>query len=175
MGVEVLTFRFFACLLRACLLVRSLVLLDCLEILPGKQEGYWKFRCSLYIIFGGWMINVRIFVCHLLLVAPFTAWLVFVPTLPICAETSNDTDRRVAELRESLVEEGRRRQLMYEERRWAAASELRRVRAEEAAVKEKEGMLRLWLQVLEALSVSKCVLFCQFPFPGLVGKVEVFR
>lgn len=55
--------------------------------------------------------------------------------------------RRVAELREGLVEEGRRRRLHYEERKWAAQSELRRVRAEETAVGEKDGMLRLLLKV----------------------------
>lgn len=64
----------------------------------------------------------------------------------LCLHEQN-ANRRVAELREGLVEEGRRRQLLYEERRWAATSELRRVRAEQAAVKEKEGMLRLWVQV----------------------------
>lgn len=58
-----------------------------------------------------------------------------------------NANRRVAELRESLVEEGRRRQLLYKERRWTTTSELRRVRAEQVAVNEKEGMVRLWLQV----------------------------
>lgn len=55
--------------------------------------------------------------------------------------------RRVAELREGLVEEGRRRRQLYDERKWAAQSELRRVLAERAAVREKEGTLRLLLQV----------------------------
>lgn len=62
--------------------------------------------------------------------------------------------RRVAELREGLVEEGRRRKLLYEEKRWAAQSELRRVRAEDTAVWEKTGMLRLLLQVSRGGSVA---------------------
>lgn len=37
---------------------------------------------------------------------------------------------------------------MYDEKRWAAQSELKRVLAESNAVQEKEGMLRLLLQVL---------------------------
>ena len=41
----------------------------------------------------------------------------------------------------------RRRRQLYDERKWAAQSELRRVLAESAAVREKEGMLRLLLQV----------------------------
>lgn len=45
------------------------------------------------------------------------------------------------------MEEGRRRRQLYDERKWAAQSELRRVLAERAAVREKEGMLRLLLQV----------------------------
>lgn len=36
---------------------------------------------------------------------------------------------------------------MYNERKWAAQSELRRVRAEKVAVEEKEGVLRLLLKV----------------------------
>lgn len=55
--------------------------------------------------------------------------------------------RRVAELRETLVEEGRRRRHLYDEKRWAAQSELRRVLAESNAVQEKERTLRLLLQV----------------------------
>lgn len=53
----------------------------------------------------------------------------------------------MAELRESLVEEGRRRRQLYEERKWAAQSESRRVLAERAAVGEKEGMIRLLVKV----------------------------
>ena len=45
------------------------------------------------------------------------------------------------------MEEGRRRRQLYEERRWAAQSELRRVLAEKTAVEEKDGMLRLLLKV----------------------------
>lgn len=63
--------------------------------------------------------------------------------------------RRVAELREGLVEEGRRRRQLYDERKWAAQSELRRVLAEREAVREKEGMLRLLLQVC-ILGASPC-------------------
>lgn len=57
------------------------------------------------------------------------------------------TIRRIAELREALVEEGRRRRQLYDEKRWAAQSELRRVLSEKVAVQEKEGMLRLMLKV----------------------------
>lgn len=45
------------------------------------------------------------------------------------------------------MEEGRRRRHLYDERKWAAQSELRRVLAERGAVGEKEGMLRLLLKV----------------------------
>lgn len=45
------------------------------------------------------------------------------------------------------MEEGRRRRYLYEERRWAAQSELRRVLAERVGANEKEGMLRLLLKV----------------------------
>ncbi|CAM9262946.1 unnamed protein product, partial [Ectocarpus fasciculatus] len=63
--------------------------------------------------------------------------------------------RRVAELRESLVEEGRRRRQLYEERKWAAQSESRRVLAERAAVGEKEGMIRLLVKVGHATLVAQ--------------------
>ena len=55
------------------------------------------------------------------------------------------------------MEEGRRRRLLYDERKWAAQSELRRVLAERAAVREKEGMLRLLLQVgIHSVFVVRC-------------------
>lgn len=72
-----------------------------------------------------------------------------------CSQYISSQTRRVAELREDLVEEGRRRRLLYDERKWAAQSELRRVLAERAAVREKEGMLRLLLQV----SILGCHVF----------------
>lgn len=70
--------------------------------------------------------------------------------------------RRVAELREALVEEGRRRRLLYEERRWAAQSELRRVLAEKMAVEEKDGMLRLLLAV--GLCCRRLIVSSFYPF-----------
>ncbi|CAM9647190.1 unnamed protein product, partial [Ectocarpus sp. 12 AP-2014] len=63
--------------------------------------------------------------------------------------------RRVAELRESLVEEGRRRRQLYEERKWAVQSEFRRLLAERAAVGEKEGMIRLLVKVGHATLVAQ--------------------
>jgi len=68
-------------------------------------------------------------------------------TQPTPVGEYHSRDRRVAELREALVEEGRRRRQLYEERKWAAQSELRRVLAERAAIGEKEGTLRLLLKV----------------------------
>ena len=59
------------------------------------------------------------------------------------------------------MEEGRRRRQLYDERKWAVQSELRRVLAERAAVMEKEGMLRLLLQV------------CILVFPVFVAGVLV--
>ncbi|CAM9386389.1 unnamed protein product, partial [Ectocarpus sp. 8 AP-2014] len=63
--------------------------------------------------------------------------------------------RRVAELRESLVEEGRRRRQLYEERKWVVQSEFRRLLAERAAVGEKEGMIRLLVKVGHATLVAQ--------------------
>lgn len=50
------------------------------------------------------------------------------------------------------MEEGRRRRQLYDEREWAAQSELRRVLAESVSVGEKEGMLRLLLKVGAVIS-----------------------
>ena len=61
-------------------------------------------------------------------------------------------NRRVADCREALVEEGRRRRQLYDERRWAAQSELRRVLAETDSLEEKEGVLRLLLQVISSIT-----------------------
>lgn len=64
-----------------------------------------------------------------------------------CTRNVDGCTRRVAELREGLVEEGRRRRQLNDERRFAAQSELRRVVAESLGVEEKEVMLRLLIQV----------------------------
>lgn len=82
-----------------------------------------------------------------------------------------ERNRRVAELREGLVEEGRRRRLLYEERTWAAQSELRRVLAEKTAVEEKDGMLRLLLKV--ALGSIVSLLFFPPPFRALCARAYV--
>ncbi|CAN0449105.1 unnamed protein product, partial [Pylaiella littoralis] len=71
------------------------------------------------------------------------------------ADRMIESRRRVAELREGLVEEGRRRRQLYGERKWAAQSELRRVLAERAAVGEKGGMLRLLLKVGDATLIAR--------------------
>lgn len=66
----------------------------------------------------------------------------------------------MAELRESLVEEGRRRRQLYEERKWAVQSEFRRLLAERAAVGEKEGMIRLLVKVWFATVAYVCINVC---------------
>lgn len=75
------------------------------------------------------------------------------------------------------MEEGRRRRQLYDERKWAAQSELRRVLAERAAVREKEGMLRLLLQVCFFLIVSPCCVSCWGLAPSLCALVptEIVR